>query len=303
MLFIKIAILDSSGEIVVEYSYDAWGNHTIKAYNKTIANANPFRYRSYFYDTDTGLYYLKTRYYDPEVGRFLNMDAVDNADPLTLGGLNLYSYCNNNPVMYVDPTGEFIISSFLIGIAIGAAIGAAVGGVSYVISEAISYAVTGEWSWSWGMFAGSVLGCAIGGALSFAIPGLGIMGSAAVTGAISTSIGMGLENAFGEANHSIGEIFLFSTISAGLSAVFAGLTSLIKFPGFTGRGSISQVARQINTKLFNGTIGKIGAKTFFKMAAYVGFYSIFNTIGNGIIDIWQYNNYVKNNSYPAIIPF
>ena len=66
---INIAILDSSGEIVVEYSYDAWGNHTIKAYNKTVANANPFRYRSYFYDTDTGLYYLKTRYYDPEVGR------------------------------------------------------------------------------------------------------------------------------------------------------------------------------------------------------------------------------------------
>ena len=121
----KIAILDSSGEIVVEYSYDAWGNHTIKAYNKTIANANPFRYRSYFYDTDTGLYYLKTRYYDPEVGRFLNMDAVDYADPETLGGLNLYAYCNNNPVMYIDPTGHFILQLVVsvisyVGVAIAA---------------------------------------------------------------------------------------------------------------------------------------------------------------------------------------
>ncbi len=61
--------LDNAVNLVVEYSYDAWGNHTIKAYNKTVANANPFRYRSYFYDTDTRLYYLKTRYYDPEVGR------------------------------------------------------------------------------------------------------------------------------------------------------------------------------------------------------------------------------------------
>ena len=117
--------LDSSGEIVVEYSYDAWGNHTIKAYNKTIANANPFRYRSYFYDTDTGLYYLKTRYYDPEVGRFINMDAVDYADPLTLGGLNLYSYCNNNPVIYIDPTGHFILQLVVsvisyVGVAIAA---------------------------------------------------------------------------------------------------------------------------------------------------------------------------------------
>ena len=67
--FAKNFGLDNAVNLVVEYSYDAWGNHTIKAYNKTVANANPFRYRSYFYDTDTGLYYLKTRYYDPEVGR------------------------------------------------------------------------------------------------------------------------------------------------------------------------------------------------------------------------------------------
>ncbi len=91
----------------------------------TIAFLNPFRYRGYYYDSDTRLYCLKTRYYDPEVGRFLNMDAVDYADPLTLGGLNLYGYCNNNPIMYVDPTRHFILQLVVsvisyVGIAIAA---------------------------------------------------------------------------------------------------------------------------------------------------------------------------------------
>lgn len=71
---------------------------------------NPFRYRGYYYDTETKLYYLQTRYYDPETGRFLNMDSIDYADPENLNGLNLYAYCNNNPVMYVDPTGHFVMA-------------------------------------------------------------------------------------------------------------------------------------------------------------------------------------------------
>ncbi|MDE6442737.1 MAG: RHS repeat-associated core domain-containing protein [Clostridia bacterium] len=106
---LKISILDSAGAIVVEYIYDAWGNHKVSGRKaSTIGSLNPFRYRSYFYDTETGLYYLQTRYYDPAVGRFLNMDSVRYADPESINGLNLYAYCNNNPVMNVDPTGEFV---------------------------------------------------------------------------------------------------------------------------------------------------------------------------------------------------
>lgn len=71
-----------------------------------IGNRNPFRYRGYFYDVETGLYYLQTRYYDPEIGRFLNMDDISYADPEQFHGLNLYAYCANNPVNYVDPTGH-----------------------------------------------------------------------------------------------------------------------------------------------------------------------------------------------------
>lgn len=122
-----IAILDSLGKVVVQYSYDAWGKCSVTATSSytTIAFLNPFRYRGYYYDSDTRLYYLKSRYYDPEVGRFLNMDAVDYADPETLGGLNLYSYCNNNPVMYIDPTGHFILQLVVsvisyVGVAIAA---------------------------------------------------------------------------------------------------------------------------------------------------------------------------------------
>ncbi|MDE6442403.1 MAG: hypothetical protein K2L12_06615 [Clostridia bacterium] len=100
-----IAILDSSGNIVVQYKYDAWGYHTVSGSNTTLGNLNPFRYRSYYFDTETKLYYLKSRYYDPETGRFLNMDSIDYADPETINGLNLFAYCNNNPVMNVDTTG------------------------------------------------------------------------------------------------------------------------------------------------------------------------------------------------------
>ena len=90
---------------MVQYWYDAWGNHKVVSANGTtitssthIGNVNPFRYRGYYYDAETGLYFLQTRYYDPEVGRFLNRDSVQYADPQTFGGLDLYAYCLNNPV-------------------------------------------------------------------------------------------------------------------------------------------------------------------------------------------------------------
>jgi RHS repeat-associated protein len=72
-----IAILDENGNCVVEYSYDAWGNITkMGGTNETLADANPLRYRGYYYDQETGLYYLQSRYYNPQWGRFINADAV-----------------------------------------------------------------------------------------------------------------------------------------------------------------------------------------------------------------------------------
>lgn len=97
---------------MVKYVYDAWGNHAVLDADgndiddaEHIGNLNPFRYRGYYYDAETGLYYLQTRYYDPETGRFISQDSIEYADPTTVNGLNLYAYCLNNPIKFVDYSG------------------------------------------------------------------------------------------------------------------------------------------------------------------------------------------------------
>ncbi|PWL93868.1 MAG: hypothetical protein DBY08_04205 [Clostridiales bacterium] len=103
-----VGILDSSGTQVVEYAYDTWGKleSVTGAMAETIGRENPLRYRGYYYDEETGFYYLQSRYYDPETGRFLNADeTVLTGQGITSG--NMYAYCANNPVMNYDPSGCF----------------------------------------------------------------------------------------------------------------------------------------------------------------------------------------------------
>ena len=95
-----IRIIDLAGTEVASYVYDAWGNIKDTKGEPTIREINPIRYRGYVYDTETSLYYLQSRYYDPFTGRFLNADVVINGECLV--GTNLYSYCYNNPLMYYD---------------------------------------------------------------------------------------------------------------------------------------------------------------------------------------------------------
>ena len=108
-----IALLNSAGETVARYDYDPWGKiiaitdgqgNDISAIATHIANINPIRYRGYYYDIETGLYYLQSRYYDAEVGRFLNADGYMSTGQGVLG-YNMFAYCGNNPVNLNDIAG------------------------------------------------------------------------------------------------------------------------------------------------------------------------------------------------------
>ena len=109
-------IVNTSGTVVVEYTYDAWGRllTTTGSMASTLGEINPLRYRGYVYDSETGLYYLQSRYYNPAIGRFINADEYVGTGQGTLG-YNMYAYCLSNPVRYVDYCGRFSGSPPVIG--------------------------------------------------------------------------------------------------------------------------------------------------------------------------------------------
>ena len=177
-----IAIYDTSGNRVGAYTYDAWGNCRIAENLQRIVTLNPIRYRGYYYDQDTKLYYLGARYYCPEWRRFISPDDTSYLDPETPNGLNLYAYCGNDPVNKYDPSGHFAISLTLLGLIIGAAIGATAGGIAaYNIAK--NNGAEGWELFGWTM-AGIVGGGVVGGALG---AGVGALVTKA-TGVIGLSI-------------------------------------------------------------------------------------------------------------------
>ena len=102
-------VFDENGNALCEYIYDAWGNVVNILGDKDIANINPFRYRGYYQDNETGFYYLQSRYYDSYVGRFLNADTVIGYGDNILS-YNLFTYCLNNCVNCIDPLGNETIA-------------------------------------------------------------------------------------------------------------------------------------------------------------------------------------------------
>ena len=111
----------SDGIVVATYDYDAWGKCKVNNYeNLTIGTENPFRFKGYYLDNETGLYYINSRYYSPEFGRFISADTTDVLGVSEdLHDKNLYAYCDNNPVMRMDANGELWITALTVGVGIG----------------------------------------------------------------------------------------------------------------------------------------------------------------------------------------
>ena len=205
-----IAIYDASGNIKAGYAYDAWGNCTVT--NSTLydlAYNNPIRYRGYYYDSETGLYYLNTRYYNPEWRRFISPDSTEYIDPENPNGLNLYAYCYNDPVNYADPSGHAPKwwESILIGIGIIA--------VASLISAAILCSAGCPIPF-WAAVGQAALGGLKIAATAGATAGIIRAGKTAIEGGNIQDVGKSLVLGFSDG-------FLAGSIYAGIGMISAGL--------------------------------------------------------------------------------
>ena len=208
-----VAILDTAGNKVVEYAYDAYGNCKVldSTTNYTLGNYNPIRYRGYYYDRETKLYYLNSRYYNPEWRRFISPDDTSYLDPDSVNGLNLYCYCGNDPVNYADPSGHLSITTILIGCFAAFAIGASVSAVSQGLQYGWDEVSIGQFLVDGGVAAMSV-------ALSAtALPFVASVGIGAAMGFGQYAIGSTLHN---EAMTVRGTII--STILGGIGGAISG---------------------------------------------------------------------------------
>ena len=173
-----------------EYRYDAWGNYRLidsgtgmdvtkdqviggisTNVSVHIGHINPFRYRGYYYDEETGFYYLNTRYYDPEIRRFINMDNPELVAQLaqTPGQLNLYAYCNNNPVAFTDESGEGFVTLLIAALVTGLICGAFNAAVANFTGQNVGLAFLGGFvnGFLSGFFAGLAASLFVNEAIKF----------------------------------------------------------------------------------------------------------------------------------------
>ena len=297
-----LSIYNEQGVEIVKYIYDAWGNHksyylsngtfvecdniltTTTEENKLLAYLNPFRYRGYYFDIETGLYYLQTRYYDPEIGRFINADDISYLDPETLNGLNLFAYCGNNPVINIDSNGnewwkfwEWDWES--IGkIALGAVV--AIGmGVASIFTGGTASIILG------GAALGSVIGFFSGG-ISGLVAGDGLKGFA--NGALSGAIAASPLKAGGQiianivcnvGNYALNQALSGSNITLGgliTSTVLGATLGIIGGPGWLSGKSIVGLKSILKTAVSTFVIGIFGGGVYARISKY------FNPEGNFI---------------------
>ena len=262
-----IGIVDAEGVIQAVYTYEPFGKlfsiETKSGFLRydgdwSVGGMNPIRYRGYYYDYDTKLYYLNSRYYDPYVGRFLNADDTDTllCSPYELTDKNLFAYCDNNPIMRVDYIGDFWM---LIGGAIGALVGGAVSAVS-------QYVTTGKIDWR-------VVGVnAAAGAISGAIASTGVGLFASI--GINAVLGGGTyvaEQVIKREKITVGGV-VASTASGAISGIIGGKGTNAKGLSAawgSAKKGISRELRRANVKYATKQIAKYTVKkvTIKRMAA------------------------------------
>ena len=219
-----VGLVDGNGNIVVEYDYSSYGKVEVKKDTVGISKKDHIRYKGYIYDEETKLYYLISRYYDPEIGRFISPDSVEYIEPSGISGLNLYVYCCNDPINKYDPTGHFAITltTLLIGGLIAGAIGAGIG-----LGTAVYKDVKEDGVWfngDWTDYVGRTLGGFVAGfgvgicTVLGAGVGAATLGGTTATLFTSTGLTLSLGSALG-----IGSGVAFATGMAGY-AVRTGIS-------------------------------------------------------------------------------
>ena len=166
-----LGIVDNSGNLKVKYDYDAYGN-IISITGESIYN--PFRYKGYYYDNDIEMYYCHNRFYNPKWRRWLTPDSPNYLNIDTPSGMNLFIYCNNNPVMYSDGEGNIAIS-LLVGLAVSFGVGFA----ASTINQGIQYG----WA-NINFLQSGIDGLFALGSTALAYTGIGLIGSMAAGGLI-----------------------------------------------------------------------------------------------------------------------
>ena len=196
-----VGVYNSSGTKLVTIKYDAYGNCSVSG-DASLASYCKIRYRGYYFDTETGLYWVQTRYYNPAWCRWISPDTLDYLDPETAHGLNLYAYCGNDPVNFADPSGHLFISFLLISMGVAAAFGGATAGITAYRSGERGLDLFADVVG--GMIFGAAVGAtiALGGASGLAATGAMVAGFGLSTGA-ALGISIGATAVAGMARYSL----------------------------------------------------------------------------------------------------
>ena len=256
-----VKLIDKTGATVVEYRYDSWGKllSTSGSLASTLGKNNPFRYRGYVYDEETDFYYLQSRYYNPEVGRFISSDVLLSTGQGVLGH-NAYAYCGNNPIVREDTQSNLW---GLIAAAVGAVTGAVVGAVTGAVTGAITALASGSdfgetvvAGIASGAAAGAITGAAVG--IASDVVSVGIAATIVIGGGVLSGVASELIDAKISKRHSTVADFV-------ISGLIGGVGSLIGYGAGGGHEVLVAVKGGVKELVgsFKKTVFKKVARNFF----------------------------------------